>query len=117
LTPHEGNFEISKIPGDRLIFSAEDLLDKKIASDPYLYQIYLIQLRELLDHLSPAVLKRIIENTYSELCPFYSNNEIINMSGCDAYKNASFERLKNDMFSIFSQLIISRDTYLNNLRN
>jgi spore coat protein H len=117
LTPHEGNIEISKSPGDELIFSVEDLLDKKIASDPYLYKIYLIQLREVLDQLSPAVLKRVIENTYAELSPFYSNNEIISMSEYDAYKNANFERLKNDLFSIFSQLVISRDMYLNNLRS
>jgi spore coat protein H len=117
LTPHEGNIEIRKSPGDKLIFSVEDLLDKKIASDPYLYQIYLIQLREVLDQLSPVVLKRVIENTYAELCPFYSDNEIISMSEYDAYKNVNFERLKNDMFSMFSQLIISRDTYLNNLRS
>lgn len=115
LTPHEGNAETRILPGDKLIFSAEDLLDEKIAEDPYLYQIYLIQLRELLNLLSPAVLKRVLENTYAELCPFYSNNKIINMSAYDAYKNTNFDRLQNDMHSIFSQLKITRDIYLNNL--
>lgn len=51
--PHEGNIENRKLLEDKLIFSAEDMLDKKIAADPYLHKIYLIQFREVLNQLPP----------------------------------------------------------------
>jgi spore coat protein H len=115
--PHEGNNENKKLLSDKLIFSAEDKLDKKIAEDPYLHKIYLIQLDELLDQLSPAVLRKIIETTYAELCPYYSNDEIISMSVYDAYKNANITKLQNDMSAIYQQLRISRDFYLDLLKS
>ena len=116
-SPHEGNIEYTKTLGDKLIFSAEDLLDKKIANDPYLHKLYLNQLMELLNQLSPAVLKRIFENVYAELYPYYSNKGIINMSIHNAYKNADFETLQQNMISVYSQLIFSRELYLNSLRS
>ncbi len=51
-----------RLLGDKLFFSTEDLLDKKIVTDPYLYKTYLIQFRELLEQLSSDLLKRIFEN-------------------------------------------------------
>jgi spore coat protein H len=116
-SPHEGNVESRRILGDKLIFSAEDILDRKIAEDPYLYKIYLIQLGEVLTRLSPSVLKRIFENTYSELYPYYSNEEIIDLSKYDAYKNAGLVKLQNNMSVFYRQLVISRDHYLNYLRS
>ena len=110
--PHEGYIESRKLLGDKLIFSAEDVLDQKIAVDPFLYRAYLIQFRELLNQLSPVVLKRIFENTYAELYPYYLNDEIINMSRYDLYINANLAKLKNDMISLYEQLKLSRDLYL-----
>jgi spore coat protein H len=114
--PHEGNVENRKILGDKLIFSAEDQLDKKIASDPYFYKIYLIQLREVLNQLSPEVLKRVFENTYAELYPYYSNSEIINMSGYDAYRNANLAKLQDYLSTLYDQLRISGKYYLEYLK-
>jgi spore coat protein H len=114
--PHEGITENKKLLGDKLIFSAEDLLDAKIASDTYLHSIYLNQLREMLNQLSNAVLKRVFENAYAELYPYYSRNEIINISEYDVYKNANLERLQNYMSSLYNQLRYSRDFYLDILR-
>jgi len=115
--PHEGNIERRKLIGDKLIFSVEDLLDKKIATDPYLYKIYLIQLRELLNQMSSAVLKRVFENTYAELYPYYSKSEIINMSRYDLYKDANLVKLKSHLFSMYEKLRISRNLYLNYLES
>jgi spore coat protein H len=115
--PHEGNIANKKILTDKLIFSAEDELDRKIAADPYLHKIYLIQLEEILDRLSPAVLRKIFEDTYAELYPYYSVNEIINMSVYDAYKNANITRLQNDMVTLYQQLRISREVYLDLLKS
>jgi len=116
LAPHEGKVESRKVLGDKLIFSAEDLLDKKIAADGYLYKIYLIQFRELLKQLSPSVLKRVFEDTYAELYPYYSNSEIIGMSKYDAYKDANLLKLQKDMFNLYENLKMSRDFYLSYLK-
>jgi spore coat protein H len=114
--PHEGNIENKKLLGDKFIFSAEDLLDAKIASDTYLHSVYIIQFSEVLNQLSTGVLKRVFESTCAELYPYYSTNEIISMSEYDAYKYANIERLQNDMFALYNQLRFSRDFFMENLR-
>lgn len=110
--PHEGFTESRRLLGDNLIFSTEDLLDKKIAEDEFLYKAYLVQLKELLNQLSPAVLKKIFEKTFEELYPYYSNEGIISLSKYDQFMNADMERLKKDMISLYKMLIITRDQYL-----
>jgi spore coat protein H len=115
--PHEGNIENRKLIGEKLIFSAEDMLDKKIATDDYLYRAYLIQFREMLNQLSTAVLKRAFENTYAELYPYYSDSEIISMSRYDVYKDTNLERLKKDMSILYEKLRISRTLYLNHIES
>ena len=115
--PHEGNIvENRKIIGDKLIFSIEDLLDKKIVTDPYLYKKYLLQFEELMNQLSPEVIRRDFENTYAELYPYYSNNEIISKSGFDLYKDANLKNLKIEMLSIYQQLVTNRNIYLDYLK-
>ncbi len=115
--PHEGNIvENRKILGGKLVFSIEDLLDKKIATDPYLYKKYLIQFEELMNQLSPEVIKRDFENTYAELYPYYSNNEIINKSRLDRYKDANLKNLNVEMLSLYQQLVTNRYIYLDYLK-
>ena len=115
--PHEGMDGWKKNIGDKFIFSSEDLLDQKIATDPYLYAKYLIQLNEVLNQLSASTLKSVFENTYADLYPYYSNEEIIGMSQYDLYKNASIETLQNDLHILYNQLIISRINFLEYLKN
>lgn len=112
VAPHEGYAESRKFLGDKLFFSTEDLLDKKIVTDPYLYKIYLIQLGELMNLLSTDVLKRVFENTYAELYPYYSDNEIISKSEYDLYKDDNLIKLKSDLLSVYEQLIIYRNYFL-----
>ncbi len=112
VAPHEGYGESRKLLGDKLFFSTEDLLDKKIVTDPYLYKMYLIQLEKLMNQLSPDIIKRVFENTYAELYPYYSDNEIISNSADDLYKDANLLNLKNDLLSVYEQLIICRTYYL-----
>jgi hypothetical protein len=114
--PHEGSVATSKMTRDKFIFSTEDMLDERIASDPGFYKIYLRRFLELLDQLYPSALKAVFANTYAELCPYYADKEIISMSEFDAYKDANIERLENDMFSMYSQLRFTREIYLKNLR-
>ena len=115
--PHEGNIvENRKILGDKLIFSIEDLLDKKIVTDPYLYKQYLLHFEELMNQLPPEVIRRDFENTYAELYPYYSKEEIINKSGFDLYKDANLKNLKIEMLSIYQLLVTNRNIYLDYLK-
>jgi spore coat protein H len=114
--PHEGVGESRKSIGDKLFFSIEDLLDKKIVTDPYLYKKYLIQLDELMKELSPEVIKRVFENTYAELYPYYINNEIISKSIYDRYKNANLANLRFEMLSLYYELVSNRNSYLEYLK-
>jgi spore coat protein H len=108
VAPHEGYEESRKITGDKLFFSAEDQLDKKIVTDPYLYKMYLVHFEELLNELSPDVLKHIIEKTYAELYPYYSDAEIISQSKYDRHQNVNLEDLKKDLSAFYDHLVISR---------
>jgi spore coat protein H len=110
--PHEGKIENKKLLEEKFIFSAEDLLDKKIATDPYLYKTYLVNFKDLLARLSPPVLKRVFENTYAELYPYYSKEEIIKMSEYDAYTGANFKKLEIYMTVLYEKLRASWDSYL-----
>ena len=111
--PHEGYDKSRKFTGEKLIFSVEDPLDKKIIADPYLYKMYLVQLESLLNELSPDVLKSIFEKTYSELYPYYSNQEIISESRYDSHKNISLPDLKWRLELLYDQLLVSRLVLLN----
>ncbi len=117
IAPHEGKDASKKILGGKLLFSAEDLLDRKIATDTCLYNIYLRELKGLLKDLSADVLKRIFEHTYAELYPYYCNNEIMSMAHYDAYPNASLENLRNDLLNVYDYLNKYRDFYYNYLKD
>lgn len=115
--PHEGNVESRKSIGDKLFFSTEDILDRKIVEDAYLYNKYLDQFRELMNSLSSDVLRKDFEATYFELYPYYSTPEIISKSEYDLYKGADLPGLKSDMISLFNQLLIYRNIYLKYLND
>jgi spore coat protein H len=112
LAPHEGKAVSKKIVGDKLIFSSEDLLDVKIARDPYLYNKYLSSLKSILDILDVNELTEIFADTYAALCPYYSDNEIISNSRYDVYKDANLEKLKTEMETVYFGLRGMRQSYL-----
>jgi spore coat protein H len=109
--PHEGYAESRKVTEGKLFFSAEDRLDRKIVSDPYLYRMYLIQFTKLLNELTPAVLKDIFEETYAELLPYYTDTGIISQSRYDRHKNVTLEGLRSDLESFYSQLVLTRNYF------
>jgi spore coat protein H len=117
ISPHEGKEIRNKILGDKLIFSSEDLLDQKIASDPYLYLRYLKTFKEVVDKLSPELMKNAIEDSYAELYPFYSDEEIISNSKFDYFKDVSLENLREYMISIYLTLSASHDYYMEYLKD
>ena len=113
--PHEGAVKRNKTIGYKLLYSSEDLLDKKIASDPYLYELYLIRLKAVLETLSHGTLKQVIENTYAELYPFYSDKEIISNAQFDRYEDASLTKLMSYLSNMYNFLGGSVSVYLENL--
>ena len=114
--PHEGIDGSKRILGDKMIFSAEDKLDRKIATDAYLYKVYLEKFRELLNLLSPSVLKRVFEDTYAELYPYYSDKEVIGMSRYDLYRNRDLAILQKEMYILYDKLRSARDFCLDYLK-
>jgi spore coat protein H len=117
LAPHEGIAESRKYTGGKLIFSTEDKLDIKIATDQYLYEKYLVQFRELLNQLSPEVLRKVFEDTYAELFPYYSDSEIVRNSVYDQYKYADLESLESRMHNLYEHLMNYLNTFTNYLEN
>lgn len=115
--PHEGKAQRNKAIGDKLLFSSEDNLDKKIASDPYLYKVYLSKFKEVLEELSPVLLKQVFENSYAELYPFYADNEIISNSEFDVYKDANIDTLKSYLLATYLREIGYRVHYMKYLED
>lgn len=113
--PHEGAIGGRSAVENKLLFSSEDLLDQAIALDPYLYNKYLHQLRDMLIRLTPLTIKRIIEETYAELYPYFSQEEIIAMSAFDAYQHANLDNLQSEMRSTFQSLTTARESLLDYL--
>lgn len=114
-TPHEGKDKAKRFVGDKLIFSAEDDLDVKIATDQFLYNKYLDIMKEVIETLSPKNLKEVFDNTYAELYPYFSEKEIISQAQYDAYKNANLENLKTELVTLYLGLTGSRGLILESL--
>jgi len=75
--------DIKNDVGDRFIFSIEDDLDYKIAKDDYLYSVYLVYLKEVIEKLDNSCIEDIFLSTKKELTPFYENTQIIEQSKYD----------------------------------
>lgn len=110
--PHEGKHLKKNNMKGKYIFSSEDKLDQKIASDPYLYSKYLDQLKLVLEKLHQDLLGDIFQSTYAELHPYFSRQDILEISRNDTYKGASLESLKKELQTIYEQLVMTRLSFL-----
>jgi hypothetical protein len=99
--PHEGIAERGESQRDKLIFSLEDALDKKIASDPFLYEQYLKAYNGLLATLTPDKLRVVITGVFDEVYPYYLHEDIIAQSQFDRYGKTDLEKLEADLNSIY----------------
>jgi spore coat protein H len=114
--PHEGMQQSRKVLGDKLLFSSEDKLDIIIAQDPFLYKKYLEQLLKVLDQISDDSLREVFENTYAELYPYFTNQEIIRMSKYDSHKETDLANLEEDLRLLYGQLVQIYGFYRNYLK-
>jgi spore coat protein H len=117
IAPHEGKDKAFKNLGEKPIFSTEDVLDVKIVTDPFLYKKYLVVLKEVLEELSPCDLKDVFDQTYAELFPYFSDQEIISQSQYDAHKDANLENLKTEIVSLYLGINGSREIILKKIEN
>jgi len=81
---YSGMDDIVADVGLKLLFSIEDDLEYRIASDSVLYQEYLKTVRTVLEKISFNTIDRIFDNTFQYISPFYSNDSIIAQSKYDA---------------------------------
>ena len=66
--------------GVKLIFSIEDDLDYKIASDDFLYGKYLETLAYVIEKIDASVIDRVFDYTRDHIGPFYEVDSIIGQS-------------------------------------
>jgi spore coat protein H len=108
--PHEGIAERQKMLVDKLVFSLEDKLDKKIAGDSFVYSKYLERYALLLQTLTPEKLEDILVNVYDEVYPYFLHPDIVAQSKYDQYGATDMDKLQGDLNSIYQYISLrSRD--------
>ncbi len=102
--PHEGNIARNKNLKNKFIFSCEDRLDAAMAGDPYIYHIYLLEYKHLLEILTAEKLKKVLKEIYNELLPYYMVQEMILPSVYDKYGPTNLAKLKYDLVDIYKEI-------------
>jgi len=107
--PHEGLDKRNHALGDRLIYSSEASLDRAIGKDDYLYSNYLKTFLDVVNILTPEVLKESFEQIYQELYPFFMEQAIIAQSEYDQSGLTNINRLQDDL-NLHYQYIVRRQS-------
>ncbi len=108
--PHEGYVIRYLNFGDKLAFSSEDALDRKLIYDYYAYKKYLIVLENVIEKLSNELIKEVFETSYQELYPYFSKKDIIKATKVDKFGKTSLKNLELDMQNSYKWLIQKRET-------
>jgi hypothetical protein len=108
--PHESYARRNKVLDHKLLFSGEAYLDIVIDSDSYLYLKFLESFQEVLDLLTPNLIKESFERVYAELYPYYVEQEIIAPSESDHYGSTVLSILKEDLRQQFQILLMQRQS-------
>ena len=96
--------------GDQLLFSSEANFDLSIGKDDYLYSKYLEKFLEVVNILTPEVLKEAFEQTYQELHPYYMDPAIIAQSEYDHSGLTNLSMLQDDLEKHYQFIIRRRST-------
>ncbi len=108
--PHEGLKKRNQKLGDQLLFSSEANFDLSIGKDDYLYSKYLEKFLEVVNILTPEVLKEAFEQTYQELHPYYMDPAIIAQSEYDHSGLTNLSMLQDDLEKHYQFIIRRRST-------
>lgn len=115
VAPHEGQARRDQQLGEKLIFSSEDNLDRVIAKDEVLYDLYLRRLKHVLTLLGdPSILKQIFEQEYAALLPFFQQPEIIAMSHYDQ-NPTDLQQMETQIKNMFHYLLRRAKTTLDKI--
>jgi spore coat protein H len=106
--PHESYERRNKVLDHKLLFSGEAYLDIVIDQDSILYLKFLNGFQEVLELLTPEVIKETFERVYAELYPYYTDMEIIAQSESDHYGPTVLNILKEDLRHQFYNVLIQR---------
>lgn len=102
--------------GEKLIFSIEDDLDYKIATDDYLYQQYLTVLEQVMNTVDNNIIEEVFSDAKDIIQPFYNDPAIIDQSKYDENSTSQFNFDVN--LSDKKQLLLDRRQWiLNELPN
>ncbi len=93
---YESHADVLDELNGRLIFSVEDDIDYIIATDDYLYSMYLIQLQSVLNLFTPNTIEQAFNKVDNELEFYYEIPEVINQSKFDA-SETSVERFRENI--------------------
>jgi len=107
--PHEGVGERAKSQRDKLIYSLEDELDKKIASDPYVYKKYLDVYTVLLQTLTSEKLREILTDVFNDAYPYYLKEDLLAQSRFDQFGQTDLTNLEADLHSIYQYISFKAD--------
>lgn len=113
--PHEGIDARSRSYPTRLIFSLEDDLDQKIASDPYLYNKYLLTYESLLRKLTTERLRDILTRVFNDVYPYFIQPDIIAQSQYDQYGQTDLGKLESDLNTIFEYISVKSKELRSNI--
>ena len=108
--PHESSVRRNKVLDHKLLFSGEAYLDIVIDKDNFLYLKFMDTFQEVLEILTPQLIKDSFEKVYAELYPFYLDQEIIAQSESDHYGPTVLSILKEDLRQQFQILLMQRQS-------
>ena len=108
--PHESYKRRNKVLDHKLLFSGEANLDIVIDGDSFLYLKFLHSFREVLELLTPELIKTTFERVYNELYPYYTDQEIIAQSESDHYGPTVLNILKEDLRNQFRNVLMQRES-------
>jgi spore coat protein H len=108
--PHEGAEARNVKLKDKLIFSIEDVLDQRIASDEWLYAQYRSAFKKLLVTHDLEVITRTFNQVLQELEQLADDPEINNASGFLEKESFTIDKVKQDLTTtqefLFNQRIV-----------
>ncbi len=115
--PHEGMKKRNQSLDDQLIFSSEDLLDRTIARDSFLYRKYLIKAQEVLNILTTEKMQEIFDRIGEDLELYLRDWDIIEVASRDEQPPEGIQGLQKNLNGTYSYLKTRRRLMLRKIKN
>ncbi|MBS1545381.1 MAG: CotH kinase family protein [Bacteroidetes bacterium] len=113
--PHEGSEARGEVDRNRMVFSIEDDLDKKIASDPIIYQHYFEAFKRLCMDLTEDQLRKTGQQVLKELEILGSDPRVAEASRFLDKTSFDMEAAKTDLNIAINSVVNRRNSLTKNL--